>query len=518
MNEQGHKLYAAPDDEYTGPKRALILAGGGMRVAYQAGVIRALIESGLRFVHADGTSGGTINLAMLFSGLSPTEMCDRWRTLKVHDFVHFMPFEAYLKVYDMLAMGTADGIRNSVFPHLGIDVSSINAAQGMLGTFNVCNYTRKTNEVITHDTIDLDLLIAGISLPIFMPPVPKNGNLYVDSVWIKDANLTEAVKRGAEELWVVWCIGNTGGYKTGAFNQYVHMIELSANGKLFEEFEYINELNSRIIRGEEAYGQTQPIKLHLIKPFYPLPLDPDLYLGHIDTATLIDMGYADAMRYLVGMHNEGLSFSPEVTKMQDDKAGIAFHETMAGPFALGETDPHVGAEKGKAAGTTLRITCAINIHDLDRFIADPNHYGDIIGQVSFTPFEENMPAKSGVFNLFSPTDDPKRKLMVYELAFAHAGQDYYLAGRKEVRNDPIYDLWRDTTTLYTTLHQGTDRSGPIVGAGILTIDMGSFTKMVSSMQVTNAHSITDKAGTLFHFGRFFLGELWDTYGPGAKSQ
>ena len=518
MNERGHKLYGAPDDEYTGPKRALILAGGGMRVAYQAGVIRALIESGLRFVHADGTSGGTINLAMLFSGLSPTEMCDRWRTLKVHDFVHFMPFEAYLKVYDMLAMGTADGIRNSVFPHLGIDVSSINAAQGMLGTFNVCNYTRKTNEVITHDTIDLDLLIAGISLPIFMPPVPKNGNLYVDSVWIKDANLTEAVKRGAEELWVVWCIGNTGEYKTGAFNQYVHMIELSANGKLFEEFEYINEMNSRIIRGEEAYGQTQPIKLHLIKPFYPLPLDPDLYLGHIDTATLIDMGYADAMRYLIGMHDEGLSFSPEVTKMQDDKAGIAFHETMAGPFALGETDPHVGAEKGKAAGTTLRITCAINIHDLDRFIADPNHYGDITGQVSFTPFEENMPAKSGVFNLFSPTDDPKRKLMVYELAFAHAGQDYYLAGRKEVRNDPIYDLWRDTTTLYTTLHQGADRSGPIVGAGIVTIDMGAFTKMVSSMQVTNAHSITDEAGTLVHFGRFFLGELWDTYGPGPKSQ
>src|SRR6266567_2959771 len=224
MNEQGHKPYGAPDDEYTGPKRALILAGGGMRVAYQAGVIRALIESGLRFVHADGTSGGTINLAMLFSGLSPTEMCDRWRTLKVHDFVHFMPFEAYLKVYDMLAMGTADGIRNSVFPHLGIDVSSI-----------------------------------------------------------KDANLTEAVKRGAEELWVVWCIGNTGEYKTGAFNQYVHMIELSANGKLFEEFEYINELNSRIVRGEEAYGQTRPIKLHLINLFI---LYPSIQISTWVTSTL----------------------------------------------------------------------------------------------------------------------------------------------------------------------------------------------------------------------------------------
>ena len=50
------------------PRRSLVLAGGGMRVAYQAGVIRALAEAGVAFEHADGTSGGIINLAMLLSG------------------------------------------------------------------------------------------------------------------------------------------------------------------------------------------------------------------------------------------------------------------------------------------------------------------------------------------------------------------------------------------------------------------------------------------------------------------
>ena len=425
MSQGEHRPYGAPGDGYNGPKRALILAGGGMRVAYQVGVIRALIESDLCFAHADGTSGGIINLAMLFSGLSPIEMCDRWRTLNVHDFVHFMPIETYLKAYDMLAMGTADGVRNSVFPHLGIDVPAINAAQGMLGTFNVCNFTRKTNEVVTHDAIDLDLLVAGISLPIFMPPVPKNGNLYLDSVWIKDVNLTEAVKRGAEELWLVWCIGNTGEYKMGMFNQYVHMIELSANGKLFEEFEYINELNARIVRGEEVYGQTRPIKLHVIKPLYPLPLDPDLYFGHIDTTTLIDIGYADANRYLTEMRDEGLPFQPEVTMMiQKDKQGIAFRETMLGPFILNETDPHIGAQKGQLANTTLSIECAITIQDLDRFISDTDHNGSINGWVSFSPIGEHMPATRGIFNLFSPTDDPHCKLMVYELAFTHEDQYY----------------------------------------------------------------------------------------------
>ena len=46
------------------PRRSLILAGGGMRVAYQAGVIRALGEAGLVFAHGDGTSGGILGHRM----------------------------------------------------------------------------------------------------------------------------------------------------------------------------------------------------------------------------------------------------------------------------------------------------------------------------------------------------------------------------------------------------------------------------------------------------------------------
>ena len=38
--------------------------GGGMRVAYQAGVLRALDEAGLAFDHADGTSGRLLGKAV----------------------------------------------------------------------------------------------------------------------------------------------------------------------------------------------------------------------------------------------------------------------------------------------------------------------------------------------------------------------------------------------------------------------------------------------------------------------
>lgn len=511
MSRERHRVWLSPPGDKAVTRRSLVLAGGGIRVAYQAGVLKALEETGLCFHHGDGTSGGTINLAMLFSGLSPTEMCARWRTLKVSDFVSFVPFHKYLNAADMMAMGDADGIVDKVFPHLGIDVARINTATGMDGTFNVCNFSRKTNETISHDAVDLDFLVAGISLPIFMPPVEKNGTIYTDSVWIKDANCMEAVKRGAEEIWLVWCIGNTGDYKAGPFEQYVHMIEMSAAGGLAEEFDRINELNQRIEAGDSPFGQQRPVTLHVIKPRHPLPLDPDLYLGRIDSSTLIAMGYADTKSYLVDKTESGVGFLPEVTQMQSSGPGISFRETMDGYFSLDETEPEAGKLKGKDQQSELAMHASINIRDLEGFIADPEHLGEIVGSIDFPPLGNDLPATHGVFNLFSPADEPNTKYMIYELGFEHDGQPYYLAGRKTVRDDPGFDLLSDTTTLHTLLYRGQDSSGEIVGAGILTLGITQLAKLASTMKATNTSSTGEAAKTILRFGKFFLGELWDSY-------
>ena len=51
--------------------RALIMAGGGMKVGFQAGVLQVwLDEAGIEFGHADGASGGCFNLAMYCEGRS----------------------------------------------------------------------------------------------------------------------------------------------------------------------------------------------------------------------------------------------------------------------------------------------------------------------------------------------------------------------------------------------------------------------------------------------------------------
>jgi len=514
---RSHRPAIAPEEGYAGPRRALILAGGGIRVAYQGGVVQALHEAGLRFVHADGASGGILNLAMLCSGLSPEEVCRRWRTLDPKDSISLLPLRHYLRPHALPAMGDADGLVNKAFPRLGIDADRINAIDGMIATFNVCNYTRKTNVAFRHDEIDRDLLVAGVSLPIFLPAVKRGEELFLDSVWIKDANLMEAVRRGAEELWVVWCIGNAPEYHGGAFPQYVHMIELSANGALFEEFDRIAELNERIFKGDSPYGQTSPIRLHLIRPDHPLPLDPDYYLGHIDGSTLVAMGYADTVAYLDGMTEAGLPYVPELTRMAATERGLTFREEMRGTLTLGEEDPRTAAVSDDSEEVAITLHLAVTIRDLDRFIAESEHTAELVGRIDLAPFGTNIPCRRGRFNLFIPAGRPGETRMVYELGFAHNGQDYLFVGEKIIRNDPGFDLWEDTTTLFARLYEGRERSERIAGSGVLRLGSTDIVRLVRSLHVTGVDSLPGRAAGTARFGRFFLGELWDTFGPGSSS-
>ena len=198
--------------------------------------------------------------------------------------------------------------------------------------------------------------------------------------------------------------------------------------------------------------------------------------------------------------------------MPDAPVGITFRETMTGGFCLGESDPAQGERRGRSEGTRLSLHADVEIADLDRFCREPDHAGRLAGTIDFEPFGMGIPGEgAGVFNLFSPTDQPGLKLMVYELGFRHEGRSYYLAGRKEVRNDPGLDLWSDTTTLLTRLYGASDKSGPVVGAGILTLDAGDLVHLVSTMRVTHARNVFEQTKALGEFTRFFLGELADSY-------
>jgi patatin-like phospholipase len=362
MTSASHTPPLAADDDEGGRRRSLLLAGGGIRVAYQAGVLLALEEAGLSFHHADGTSGGTFNLAMLLSGVAPGEACRRWRALNVRAFATPWPVRRLLSGPPYPALGSSEGIRHRVLPALGVDVERIRGAQGIEGTFNVCDYAAKECIAVAHTEADLDLLTAGVTLPVFSPAVRRAGRTLVDAVWIKDTNLAEALRRGAEELWLVWCIGNHGVYRDGAFQQYVHMIEIAANGALQEELALVRERGAR---------------LHVIRPRVPLPLDPDFFFGRVDAATLIAMGYRDAAAYLDAPHADGVPADGTATRMADPVPGVAFRERLDGD------------------GVTLHLGWEID--DIEAFAGDPA--GTLVGDVSHEALGSRRPARSGAFRV-----------------------------------------------------------------------------------------------------------------------
>jgi hypothetical protein len=505
MSRSETDVAIAPQDAN---RHALILPGGGMRVAYQAGALKALYDRGLRFSYADGASGGTMNLAALLSGVTPDDLCRRWRTLNVMGFVTPRAWSAYLRFPAMGAFGDFGGIRDKVFPHLGIDVEKVRRAKSVRATFNICDFDDKIVVPLPNTELSIELLLAGISLPLVTPPVKYNGRTYTDAVWIRDSNLMETVRSGANVIWVMWCIGNTPEFKNGLIEQYVHMIEMSALGALHAELAEIAALNALIAKGERPSGHDQAIVVHIVKPTFPIPLDTDFIAGRIDGSTLVDYGYRDAAGYLATMQPGGVALGPESTKMQIPGQGLTFREAMTGRITFGATDPVAGANDAAAVPFTLKAT--IDILDIEKFVADPTHTGGLAGHLYAPRAGFTLPATTGIFRLFSPSPDPAMTEMVYEMGYVRDGKPYYFRGHKHVRIGSIFRAWRETTTLYVTLHD-TDASGPVIGAGILRLNVFDFLALMGTLHATGCERLGQRLRAIMGFTRFFARELWRTY-------
>ncbi len=155
----------------------------------------------------------------------------------------------------------------------------------------------------------------------------------------------------------------------------------------------------------------------------------------------------------------------------------------------------------------------ITADDVDGFVADPAHLGRATGYVECDLLGGRLPVQRGWFNLFTRDADPARRRMLYRLLLADAGGNpLTLVGHKDVHDDPGFDVWRDTSTLYVRLHAGhsdpSGEDGPVVAAGIITIHIPDFLRQLTTFRTDGPQP----AHAMEAFGRLFLGELWDVYG------
>ena len=200
---------------------------------------------------------------------------------------------------------------------------------------------------------------------------------------------------------------------------------------------------------------------------------------------------------------------------------VEFTEEMKGYVTFGETDYEKGFRQGKRDGNFCMFHLTIEADDVDRFIADPEHVGSARGWVECEALGGRLPVERGVFNLFVATDDPELTNMKYRLFFADvSGNPLTLTGFKVVKDDPGVDIWSDTSTLYTRILKGQvepddDATAEVAATGILNIYLQDFAKQLTTFR-TSGPSRQSRARALADFGRLFVGQLWDQYGPQAE--
>ena len=173
-------------------------------------------------------------------------------------------------------------------------------------------------------------------------------------------------------------------------------------------------------------------------------------------------------------------------------AAMSWSETFRGRLAFGQTDFNQAMLDTHGEAITAGVT--VVIPDLARFLAaqadggirDPDAMPAHVteGYVRCDAFGGELRVRYGRFRAFVPTaqTEPRDALhlrMRYELELdGPGGRAYVLEGFKLVENDPGYDSWSDTTTLFIRIRHGDEP----VAIGVLQISPLAFMRQLTTFR------------------------------------
>ena len=211
----------------------------------------------------------------------------------------------------------------------------------------------------------------------------------------------------------------------------------------------------------------------------------------------------------------GFEIPVEKNGVQLTGTGVQFTETMKGYIGLGETEQFEnGFDKGKSENSPFEFTLTIQTDDIDAFVVDEDHAGRMLGSMLVPALsKEPLSAYNGVFNLFVQNEgDKERKRMNYTAQLiSPTGQNYFFEGFKDIYNNIVVDAWKDTTTLFITLYEGSSPDGKILGKGKLIIKVADLLKQLKTVKAIHPINTEDGLKAIGTFGKFFAGNVFETY-------
>lgn len=217
---------------------------------------------------------------------------------------------------------------------------------------------------------------------------------------------------------------------------------------------------------------------------------------------------------------------PPVSAPVDPAAGrgMEFTEKMRGFVALGQADPLTGWRLGRQLTQRFMFKLTITAPDVERFVGSDDHTAVADGYVDCDILGGQLPVQRGWANLFVDTEHEGTREMRYRLWFSDmSGTPLTMYGFKTVRDDPGFDIWTDTSTLYIRLMKGhvppgengsDDGTGEVIGAGVLKILPADFARQLTTFKGSGGGPLQSIA----RFGAFFTKSVMDAYLPPASKE
>ncbi|RTL70091.1 MAG: hypothetical protein EKK42_04080 [Pseudonocardiaceae bacterium] len=474
-------------------RRGLVMAGGGLKVAYQAGVLQVWLDEArigdepLQFVHVDGASGGVFNLAMWCQGMSGRAIADNWR--------RFAPVtRGATPSLSGTALFSMRRFRSNVLQGIwGLDWPTIRA-RGAPATFNVFDVGAQRLRTVAPADMTEDLLVAATSLPGWYPPVVTGGRRFIDAVYVTDANLSATIEAGANELWIPWTVSLAGRWRNGPVSQYFQIIEAAANGRLHVELDRIAASNAAWARGERG---SFPYPVRVVPLVGRVPVHYLLVFTRRAIARAVEQGVSEARGWCAD--RPGVTLVPAAPPTLPMAGGVRFRERLSGRVRVA-TDPYA----------RLAIALTATARNVDALRAGDRRLG-LTGVVECAAFGGRRPVETGELVLL-PGDGPST--MEYRLDFTDlVGHPLRLVGTKQVRHDGRLDLWPDTTTLAVTVSRRdvpADPGADPVADGTLRLRAWSFLRLLSTVRGI-APGFGRRVRAVWRFETWFLSRLAEVY-------
>jgi len=283
--------------------KALVLSGGGVKGAYQVGVLKYLLgEKNTNYDIICGVSVGALNAAGLCNGKkTPAESIEWlenfWLTQICGNSSIYKRWFPFGKLHSLWKQSIYNSSPLSCLIEQNLSIDAIRASGKQIAIGAVCIDNAK-HYFATQDSDDFHKwVLASSSFPCFFLPIEIDGKLWSDGGIINVTPLGQAIRMGAAEIDVIMCSNPwnpsswTSKRKTAIPDQLIRTLTLMSEQIMRVDINVVG-LKNDLATINQKY---KIISVNLIMPESELTND-SLEFNPAGIREMIDIGYKDAFK------------------------------------------------------------------------------------------------------------------------------------------------------------------------------------------------------------------------------